>query len=83
MVEKFSMHLGQCIGGSTGRRVNEVINVKQANCGLMDDPGVPIGRVPLLSIIEPKNDKDQENLPVLQPLYPVYSNVFRCPALVG
>lgn len=83
LVHRLMRHFAFTYGGFTGRRCEEVINARYADIGLQDEPGLPEGRTPVITVGHAKNNTDGARQPVIQILFPVYSNMFVDPGLVS
>ena len=83
LVHRLMRHFAFTYGGFTGRRCEEVLNARYSDVGLVDENGIPEGRVPIITVGFAKNNTDGDRQPVVQPLFPVYSNMFVDPGLVS
>jgi hypothetical protein len=81
-LHRFMRHYAFCYSGATGRRCLEVVKGKYGHLALVDEPGLPEGRAPLVVVGKRKNDTGGLREPISQPLYPVYANAIIDPGLV-
>jgi hypothetical protein len=83
LLHRFIRHVAFTYGGTSGRRVIEIINARYGHLKIYEELGLPEGRAPKISVGFAKNNKLNLREPVLQPLYPTYSNMVIDPGLVS
>jgi len=83
LLHRFFRHLALCYGGTSGRRVKEILNALRGDVRLYDELGLPEGRAPKITVGQRKSNCTAEYDAILQPLYPDYTNVAKDPGFVS
>lgn len=82
-MHRFIQHACETIGAASGRRIEDLTEIRFVDVGYYKEPRLPIGKTPIMLIRDAKNNTDQAREPFVLPILPFFGNRITCPSVVS